>query len=112
MGAAFYRNSECCILVFDLTDPKSFETVETWRTEFLAQLNPRDPETFPFVLLANKSDKEEERKVSEQKIKQYCQQKGNMQFYFTSAKDNINVDNAFEEVARLASKREQKDDEL
>ena len=57
MGASFYRNSECCALVCDLTDPKSFEAIESWRTEFLNQLNPKDPDTFPFVLLGNKCDK-------------------------------------------------------
>ena len=51
MGASFYRNSECCALVCDLTDPNSFEAIESWRTEFLNQLNPKDPDTFPFVSL-------------------------------------------------------------
>jgi Ras-related protein Rab-7A len=111
MGAAFYRKSECCVLVFDLTDPKTFETVDVWRTEFLNQLNPKDPDNFPFVLLGNKSDKEGERKVSDQKIKNYCQQK-NLIYFETSAKDNINVDKAFEEVARLASKRDEKNEEM
>ena len=63
MGAAFYRGAECCALVFDLTDPKSFETLEQWKTEFLNQLNPKDPDNFPFVILGNKCDKEGERKV-------------------------------------------------
>ncbi|MFM7852096.1 MAG: hypothetical protein ACKO96_09315, partial [Flammeovirgaceae bacterium] len=43
--------------------------------------------------------------MSEQKIKQYCQQKGNVSYFETSAKDNVNVDKAFEEVSRLAFKR-------
>jgi Ras-related protein Rab-7A len=63
MGAAFYRGAECCALVFDLTDPKSFETLDQWKTEFLNQLNPKDPDNFPFVILGNKCDKESERKV-------------------------------------------------
>ena len=63
MGAAFYRGAECCALVFDLTDPKTFETLEQWKTEFLNQLNPKDPDNFPFVILGNKCDKEGERKV-------------------------------------------------
>lgn len=63
MGAAFYRNAECCALVFDITEAKTFENIDNWRTEFITQLNPKDPENFPFVLIGNKSDKENERKV-------------------------------------------------
>ncbi len=111
MGAAFYRNAECCILCFDLTDPKTFETIDQWKTEFLSQLNPKDPETFPFVVLGNKCDKTEERKVSESKATQYCSSRG-IPYFETSAKDNNNVDKAFEEVARLAHKRDSKDDEM
>jgi len=112
MGAAFYRNAECCILVFDLTDPKTFESIDTWRSEFLTQLNPKDPENFPFVVLGNKCDKDGEIKVSEQKVKQYCSQKFSMIYFETSAKDNINVEKAFEEVAKLALKKDPKDDEV
>ncbi len=117
MGAAFYRNAECCVLCFDLTDPKTFETVDTWRTEFLTQLNPKDPDNFPFVIIGNKCDKEDRKvilliQVSESKVKQYCSQKGNIAYFETSAKDATNVDKAFEEVARLAFKREQKEDDM
>jgi Ras-related protein Rab-7A len=64
MGAAFYRNAECCALVFDITELKTFDNVDNWRTEFITQLNPKDPENFPFVLIGNKCDKEVDRKVS------------------------------------------------
>ena len=33
-GLSFYLNTECCILVFDITDPKSLESIEFWRIEF------------------------------------------------------------------------------
>jgi Ras-related protein Rab-7A len=102
---SFYRNTECCLLVFDLTEPKSFESIEGWRTTFLNQLNPKDPDTFPFVLLGNKCDKQAERKVTLEKIKQYCENKSNITYFETSAKDNTNVEAAFEEVAKLAFKR-------
>ena len=51
-------------------------------------------------------------KISESKAKQYCASKGNMAYFETSAKEAVNVENAFEEVARLAFKREQKDDDM
>ena len=112
MGNQFYRNAECCILVYDLTDVKTFETIDSWKNEFLNQLNPKNPESFPFILLGNKCDRVSERKVQENKIKQYCQNNNNMPFIETSAKDNTNVDKAFELGASLALKRNSEDDEI
>jgi len=110
MESLYYRNTECCVLVCDLTDSKSFESVESWRTEFLKKLNKNDQINFPFVLFANKCDKVDERKVESKKIKDYCESKNNMTFFETSAKENINIEIAFEEVAKLAYKRFSKND--
>jgi Ras-related protein Rab-7A len=52
------------VLVFDTTSPKSFESLETWKAEFLAQAAPSQPETFPFVVLGNKIDDEAHRAVT------------------------------------------------
>ena len=111
MRPSFYRNSDRCILVFDITGSKSFESIENWRKEFLNQLNPKNPETYPFILLGNKCDKIDERKSEISKIKQYCENK-NMPYYETSAKNAINVEKAFEEVGRLALKRFDKEKDI
>lgn len=55
---AFYRGADCCVLVFDVTAPNTFKTLDSWRDEFLIQASPRDPENFPFVVLGNKIDLE------------------------------------------------------
>jgi Ras-related protein Rab-7A len=46
---AFYRGADCCVLVYDVNNSKSFETLDSWRDEFLIQASPTDPENFPFV---------------------------------------------------------------
>lgn len=53
LGPAFYRGADCCVLVYDITNPKSFESLDSWRDEFLMQGNPKDPENFPFIVLGN-----------------------------------------------------------
>lgn len=49
LGVAFYRGADCCVLVYDVNNSKSFDTLDSWRDEFLIQASPRDPENFPFV---------------------------------------------------------------
>jgi hypothetical protein len=56
LGPAFYRGADVCVLVYDTTVEISFDNLEAWRDEFLIQAGPRDPENFPFVVLANKID--------------------------------------------------------
>ena len=63
LGGAFYRGADCCVLVYDITNAKSFESLESWRDEFLLQGQPKDPDNFPFVVIGNKSDRAEDKKV-------------------------------------------------
>ena len=38
LGVAFYRGADCCVLVHDVTKIQTFEHLEHWKTEFLAQV--------------------------------------------------------------------------
>ena len=38
LGVAFYRGADACILVYDITNEKSFAGLDTWREEFLNQV--------------------------------------------------------------------------
>lgn len=62
LGVAYYRGADCCVLVYDVNSAKSFETLDSWRDEFLIQASPHDPENFPFVVLGNKIDVEESKR--------------------------------------------------
>lgn len=62
LGVAYYRGADCCVLVYDVNSAKSFETLDSWRDEFLIQASPHDPENFPFVVLGNKIDVEENKR--------------------------------------------------
>eukprot|EP00054_Salpingoeca_dolichothecata_P036565 m.7910 g.7910 ORF g.7910 m.7910 type:complete len:201 (-) comp6837_c1_seq1:49-651(-) len=90
----FYRGSDCCLLTFDVGDASSFENVPMWKKEFLHYADIRDPSKFAFVLLGNKCDVLD-RQVSEDEALQWCRENGDMPYFETSAKDNINVERAF-----------------
>jgi Ras-related protein Rab-7A len=54
----FYCGTNCCILVYDVTLPQSFESITKWRTDFSRQLGLTNADNFAFLLLlGNKSAK-------------------------------------------------------
>ena len=38
LSTAFYRGADCCCIVYDVTDPMSFEQVDKWRNMFLSNV--------------------------------------------------------------------------
>ncbi|CAF0791878.1 unnamed protein product [Adineta steineri] len=110
LGVAFYRGADCCVLVMDVTSPTSFKSLESWKDEFLIQAGPRDPENFPFVVIGNKIDLEN-RMIQTRKAQSWCQEKNNIPYFETSAKEGLNVEKAFETVARNALAREKEIDQ-
>lgn len=99
LGVAFYRGADCCVLVYDVTAPTSFKSLDSWRDEFLIQASPRDPENFPFIVIGNKID-QENRAVSSRRAQAWCQSKNDIPYFETSAKEAVNVETAFITVAR------------
>ncbi len=58
LGTAFYRGADCCLLVYDLTNSASFENILKWKANFLQKSMVTQPDTFPFLVVANKLDLE------------------------------------------------------
>ena len=69
-----YTAPEVALAVYDITNPQSFENLMNWKQVFLTKSNPTDPQTLPFLVLANKVDLEEGyRKVPTVEGKKFCQ---------------------------------------
>jgi len=106
LGVAFYRGADSCVLVYDITDTKSFDSLAGWREEFLVQAAPNNPDEFPFVCVGNKVDlADTQRAVQKSKSAEWAKQ-NNMQNFEASAKDATNVETAFKEIAAKALARE------
>ena len=65
------------------------------------QASPRDPDNFPFVVLGNKIDLDN-RAVSTKRAQTWCQSKNEIPYFETSAKEAINVEQAFQTIAKNA----------
>jgi Ras-related protein Rab-7A len=114
LGVAFYRCADCCVCVYDVSAAKSFESLDSWRDEFLLQASPRNPDDFPFVVLGNKIDVDpRQRKVPQSRAEAWCKKHNVAIPYFeTSAKASTNVEAAFTEIARRALAQEKQDDQV
>lgn len=64
------------------------------------------PESFPFMVIGNKLDlAEDSRAVERSQAEEYSRREG-MQFLETSARDNVNVEEAFKILAKQALQRQ------
>lgn len=58
IGSAFYRGANSCILTFDLSSSASFDRLDFWKQNFIEKASPANAETFPFIVVGNKTDLE------------------------------------------------------
>lgn len=85
------------LLVFDLTNRKTFEHVREWHKEVSEHILPHH---MVFILIGHKSDlAATDRKVSHDEAEQLAADLG-IRYVETSAKCNSNVDRAFELLTR------------
>jgi len=108
LGTHFYRGADGVCFVFDVTRRKTFEELDQWMKAFLIQVGQEGNDNFPMIILSNKIDLDN-REVTKKEIEQWCS-KQNLTFYETSAKECINVDKAFENIARLILSKTKEED--
>jgi len=99
VGAAFYRGTDACLLVYDITQHDSFKRVGVWLDDLLNKASVADVESFPLVLFGNKSDLEENRMVQEAEARNWAEQK-KCGFFEVSAKTQANVAEGFTNVLK------------
>jgi GTPase SAR1 family protein len=65
-------------------------------------MTPKESANFTFLVIGNKVDLENERKVSLESVQKWCDMRDNTFHFETSAKGKINVDQIFKNTARCA----------
>ncbi|XP_031822476.1 ras-related protein Rab-13 isoform X2 [Sarcophilus harrisii] len=83
------------ILVYDITDEKSFENIQNW----MKSIKENASAGVERLLLGNKCDMEVKRKVQREQAEKLAREHG-IRFFETSAKSSLNVDEAFSSLAR------------
>jgi len=91
MRDQYMRTGEGFILVYSITSRGSFDEIAGFRDQIL---RVKDRDRMPMVLVANKSDLESERQVATSEGNDLAKSFG-CQFFETSAKARVNVDECF-----------------
>ncbi|XP_072457337.1 ras-related protein Rab-8A isoform X1 [Notamacropus eugenii] len=92
---AYYRGAMGIMLVYDITNEKSFDNIRNW----IRNIEEHASADVEKMILGNKCDVNERRQVSKERGEKLALDYG-IKFMETSAKANINVENAFFTLAR------------
>lgn len=102
--SAYYRGAMGIMLVYDITQEKSFENIKNW----IRNIEENASTDVEKMLLGNKCELNEKRQVTKERGEQLAIEYG-IKFLETSAKNSINVEEAFFNLARdIKSKMEKR----
>ncbi|XP_076876216.1 ras-related protein Rab-38b [Brachyhypopomus gauderio] len=95
MTRVYYREAVGAFIVFDVTRPATFEAVTKWKEDLDSKLTLANGRSIATVLLANKCDQSRHMLIdSDLKVDQFCRENGFVGWFETSAKENININEA------------------
>ncbi|KAG7239142.1 hypothetical protein INR49_029981 [Caranx melampygus] len=94
MTRVYYKEAVGAFVVFDVTRGSTFEAVSKWKHDLDSKVKLANGSPIPSVLLANKCDQKKESSNNTALMDNFCKETGFLGWFETSAKDNINVDEA------------------
>ena len=95
----FYQGLDALFLIFDLTNPDSFNNISDWFSDIKKQIEPSE-DNIPGFLIGNKKDLKKDLKVNIAKAQELAT-KLNLEYIETSANSGENVNEAFSKIANL-----------
>ncbi|KAJ4929187.1 hypothetical protein JOQ06_004802 [Pogonophryne albipinna] len=94
MTRVYYKEAVGAFVVFDVTRGSTFEAVSKWKHDLDSKVKLANGSPIPSVLLANKCDQKNDSSNNTTLMDNFCKETGFLGWFETSAKDNINVDEA------------------
>ena len=90
IAKTYFRNAVGCVLVFDVTNQKSFDDLSFWLQTYRELADPNSE----IILVGNKTDLKDERIISEETAEAFAKE-NQLHYYETSAFNGQNIDEVF-----------------
>lgn len=103
---SYYKGAHAIIVVYDITDRESFQTLDGW----FEQLKQHARENVVYILVGNKADLQG-RQITYEEGEAYAEELGIL-FFETSAKTDVGVTDVFYTLARQKVKTTEKKEDL
>ncbi|KAJ8922591.1 hypothetical protein NQ315_007621 [Exocentrus adspersus] len=100
LTGVFYRHAVAAAIVFDLTRPETYSSVEKWLIDLRRKVHLPGGLPIPVVILANKGDVTVTTLPSQ--IEDFCKANNILSWFITSAKNNLNIDEAMIRLTNAA----------
>ena len=100
LASNYIKKANGILLVYDISDKNSFLNIENWMTN----IKEESSDTIPIILIGNKCDLDEQRKIQKEEGEQFANN-NNLKFFETSCKDGDNVENCFIELTKQIIER-------
>ena len=105
MTMQYFNKADCVIFAYDCTSEESFSSMRHWIRQFESHTNGRTD--IEKVLVGNKCDITDEKMIEAEQGKALASEFG-MEFFETSAKTGLNVQNAFIQLAQKVKVKREK----
>ena len=96
---SYYKNTACAIIVYEISNKKSFENISSW----IEECKNTAPKSILMVLVGNKCDLDN-REVTEEEGREFAEKNG-MLFFETSAKTGKNVEELFKQSVKVIDQK-------
>lgn len=94
MSRVYYKGAMGAVVVFDITNSSTLEAASEWKQDLDSKVCLDSGCPIPAVLLANKCDLTGRDRDLVSSLDSFCKDNNFMGWFETSAKDNINIDEA------------------
>ena len=106
MSTNTIKGAQGIVLVFDNTKKVTFDNLPNWKKDI-----KEVKDNIPIVLFGNKCDLIEKTEVEKDEAEQFAKD-NEMEYFETSAKQNINIENGFKSIIDKAYETAQEEDGL